>query len=118
MKLLLDGELWHEGKFLVVTVANGPMFGQGMPIAPGARFDDGEADVVWVDPVPPWQLPFRLPQLYRGTHLQTRFVRHARARTVGIEPLAPIPPLDADGEALPGQKATITVEHHALQVVY
>jgi diacylglycerol kinase (ATP) len=117
LRVFLDGNLWHEGEALVVTVANGPVFGQGMHIAPGARFDDGEADIVWVDPVPPWQLPFRLPQLYRGTHLKTRFVRTAKARTVRVEPLAPIPPLDADGEPVPGHSATITVEAHALQIV-
>ncbi len=117
-RLILDGKLWHEGKSLIVAVANGPMFGQGMHIAPGARFDDGEADVVWVDPVPPWQLPFRFPQLYRGTHLETRFVRSARARSVRIEPLGPIPPLDADGEPVPGQTATIAVEERALRVAY
>ena len=117
-RLILDGKVWHEGKSLIVAVANGPMFGQGMHIAPGARLDAGEADIVWVDPVSPWKLPFRRPQLYRGTHLETRFVRSAKARSVRIEPLEPIPPLDADGEPVPGQTATIAVEQRALRVVY
>lgn len=114
-RITVDGELWHEGPLLLLAVANGRTFGNGMRIAPAASPHDGHADVVLVRPVPTTQLPFRLPQIYLGTHLKTRFVRHGPARCVRLEPLAPIPPLDLDGETLPPGAATIAVERGVLR---
>ncbi len=113
----VDGEVWHEDALLLVAVANGPTFGKGMRVAPGARPDDGEADVVLVRPVPRWQLPLRLPQIYRGTHLRTRFVRVGRALSVRLEPAPTMPPFDLDGETFPAAPATISVVPGALKVV-
>jgi diacylglycerol kinase (ATP) len=114
-RVTVDGERWHEGPMLLLAVANGRTFGNGMRIAPHASPHDGLADVVLVGPVPRSQLPFRLPQIYLGTHLHTRFVRFGNARLVRLEPLAPLPPLDLDGETMPAGPATISVEAGALR---
>jgi diacylglycerol kinase (ATP) len=106
-RVIVDGELWHEGELLLVAVANGMSFGRGMKIAPRARVDDGEADVVLIRPVATWQLMFRLPQIYLGTHLDSPLVRWGRCRTVRLEPLGEIPPFDLDGEVFPSAAAEI-----------
>lgn len=116
-RVIVDGELWHEGGLLLVAVANGTSFGRGMKIAPHARVDDGEADVVLIRPVATWQLMFRLPQIYLGTHLDSSLVRWGRGRTVRLEPLSEIPPFDLDGEVFPSAAAEITVLPAALNVV-
>ncbi len=117
-RVFVDGALWHEEKVLLVAVANGETFGNGMRIAPGARPDDGEIDVVLIGPVPRWQLPFRLPQIYFGTHLGTRYVRAGRAHRVRLEPLTPLPPFDLDGEVFDSAPCDITVLPGALRFLF
>lgn len=117
-RVLVDGALWHEEKILLVAVANGETFGNGMRIAPGARLDDAEADVVLIGAVPRWQLPFRLPQIYFGTHLHTRYVRAGRGQRVRLEPLAPLPPFDLDGEVFDSAPCDITVLPGALRFLF
>lgn len=114
-RVVVDGEPWHEGGVLLVAVANGTSFGRGMKIAPRASIDDGEADVVLIPPVAKWQLLFRLPQIYLGTHLNSSLVRWGRCRTVRIEPLGDFPPFDLDGEVFPPAAAEITLLPKALR---
>jgi diacylglycerol kinase family enzyme len=55
--------------------------------------------------------------VYLGRHLHARPVRHARAREVRLEPLAPLPPLDVDGETYPSVgPLTFTVAAGALRI--
>jgi diacylglycerol kinase (ATP) len=115
-RVTVDGAVWHEGEILVVAIANGPTFGNGMRVAPSARPDDGAADVVLVGPIPRWQLPLRLPQIYLGTHVHSRYVRTARAQQVRLEPLGLFPPFDVDGETFAAGAATVTVVPGALLI--
>jgi diacylglycerol kinase (ATP) len=116
-RVIVDGELWHEDGILLVAVANGTSFGRGMKIAPRARVDDGEADVVLIRPVAAWQLMFRLPQIYLGSHLDSSLVSWGRCRTVRLEPLGEAPPFDLDGEVFPSAAAEITVLPGALRLL-
>ncbi len=111
-----DGESWYEGPLFLLAVANGTTFGKGMRIAPAARPDDGLFDVVLVGNVAGFELLRRLPQVYLGRHLRARPVRHRRARTVRLEPLAPLPPFDVDGETYRSGPAVFTVLPGALKV--
>jgi diacylglycerol kinase (ATP) len=113
----VDGRPWYEGEVLVLAIANGPVFGHGMRIAPDARLDDGEADVVVIRPVPRWQVPLRLPQLYSGGHLRSRYSRTVRARRVRIEPRGPVPPFDTDGEVFEAAPCELVVVPGALRIL-
>jgi len=115
--VIVDGSPWYEGDILVLAVANGPSFGHGMRIAPDARLDDGEADVVAIRPVPRWQVPLRLPQIYSGTHLGSRYSRAIRARSVRIEPRGPVPPFDLDGEVFEFAPSNLVLIPGALRVL-
>lgn len=116
MRIEVDGERWHEGPTLLATVANGTTFGKGMRIAPGARVDDGLFDVIVVGDVRGAELLRRLPQVYLGTHLSARPVKARCGRLVRLEPLAPLPLFDVDGETYPSGAATFEVLPGALQV--
>ena len=116
-RVRLDGEPWYEGGVLLLAIGNGTSFGRGMQVAPQARLDDGEMDVVLVLPAPRWRLAFRLGRLFRGTHLDTEFVRWRRARTLELEPLAPLPPFDLDGEVFASGPARIRVLPGALRML-
>ncbi len=112
----LDDQRWFEGPLLILAVANGSTFGKGMRVAPHACLDDGEFDVVAVGEVPGWELALRLPQVYLGRHLRARPVRHARARKVSLEPIDPLPPLEADGETYAPGPVTFTIVPGALRI--
>ncbi len=113
----VDGEPWHEGPLLLLAVANSPTFGNGMRVAPGARLDDGEADLVLIGEVPRWQLPLRLPGIYLGTHVRSSHCRTRRCRAVRLEPSPGFPPFDLDGELFPAAPATIRLLPRALRLL-
>lgn len=115
VRVTLADETWYEGPVLLLAVANGPTFGRGMRIAPEARLDDGSLDLVLVPSVPFWELPWRLAQLYRGTHLGSRRVLYRRARKVRIVPLEePFPSFDLDGDVGRAEPVTISILPGAL----
>jgi diacylglycerol kinase family enzyme len=51
---------------LLVTFANGPQYGGGAVIAPGARLDDGVLDVVLIEDEPRLRLLLQAPRLFLG----------------------------------------------------
>jgi len=116
-RVRVDGQAFFEGEILLLAAANGTCFGRGMQVAPRARIDDGEMDVVLVRAVARWQLLFRLGRLYRGTHLESEFVVWRRGRLLEIEALAPLPPFDLDGEVFPSASASIRVVPGALRLL-
>ena len=109
VRLCADGELVHDGPLILAACANGRYFGGGMKIAPAARVDDGELDLVVVGQVSKARLIAQLPLLYRGTHIGHPEVSVQRAKKIEAE----APPgqvwLDVDGEALGTLPATIEV---------
>lgn len=87
----------------LVAVANSPMFGGGLRVAPDARLDDGELDLVTAGPLRRPQAVGLFPRLYRGTHVSHPAVSITRATSVTVEPadLGRTPPVAmADGEEI------------------
>jgi len=108
-EVVLDGEVWTMAAMLV-AVGNGPAYGGGMRICPGARIDDGLLDVTLVLPLSTTRFLRLFPSVYRGEHVQSASVRTARARSVtlrapGMTAYAdgePVGPLPVTVEAVPG----------------
>ena len=81
-----------SGEVALVAVANGPCFGGGMQIAPGAALDDGLLDVCIVGAMSRGRLLWEFPKVFWGGHvhhpgahlLQGRAVRIATARPEDI----------------------------------
>jgi diacylglycerol kinase (ATP) len=116
VRVAADGAAFYEGPLFVMAVANGVAFGKGMRIAPQASIDDGLFDLVVVGEVAGLELLRRLPQVYLGKHLRARPVRHTRAREVVLEPLAPLPVFDVDGETYRSGRARFCLLPGALCV--
>jgi len=102
-KLTLDDAVW-ESAGTVVAIANSPVFGGGIKIAPDAAMDDGLLDVVVAGPFTKLGVVKIFPGMYAGRHLRHPAVQVFRSRTVLIEPdirLGGMPPAAfADGERL------------------
>jgi len=116
-RIAVDGEPWFEGPIFLLAVANGSTFGRGMRIAPRAVVDDGLAEIVVIPAIGMLRVLTRLPQVYRGTHLNSHHVRYRRGRHVRLEPLGPLPPFDLDGETFPAAAAEWTVVPRALTIL-
>lgn len=93
----------HDGTALsrpliLASVANGGRTGGGFMMAPDARLDDGQLDLV-CGHTPNMAVTFwLLPHVIRGTHLaQTRYVSAARTPTLELEAPGGVP-VHLDGE--------------------
>jgi YegS/Rv2252/BmrU family lipid kinase len=101
---------------LIVVVANSVQYGNGARIAPGARVDDGELDLVIVEERSRLATVCRTPHLFRGTlagvtGCSIRRIRHAR-----IESGVPMT-FHVDGEPVEdGTHLTARVHPGALKI--
>jgi diacylglycerol kinase (ATP) len=112
--LTLDGERLDR-TVMLVALGNGPSYGGGMRMCPGARLDDGLLDVVVVNTLARRRLVALFPKLFKGAHVTDRAVEVFRAAEVVLDgpPLA----VYADGEAFGTLPLTCRVVPGAMQVL-
>ena len=103
----IDDEQVIDRDLLICSVANGRIFGGGIPICPEAEIDDGLLDVVLVAHRPRWQIPFYLPLLMMGRITRCKITTHIRCRKVDI--ISKGMRLNADGEVAPADEGHFAV---------
>ncbi|MGH2952618.1 MAG: diacylglycerol/lipid kinase family protein [Solirubrobacterales bacterium] len=111
----LDGER-REFTGYSVAAANSAAFGGGMFLAPDAKLDDGQLDVVTVSDVSKLRYLRGLPQVFDGSHVDNDEVDIVRAREVAIEADRPFA-VYADGDHLADLPATVRLLPRALRVI-
>ncbi|MHB1835240.1 MAG: diacylglycerol/lipid kinase family protein, partial [Solirubrobacteraceae bacterium] len=99
-----------------VAVANTRCYGGGMVIAPAARPDDGELDVIVVLHTPKVRFLWLLPRVFRGAHVGLDIVRVMRGSSVEIAASRPLT-LYADGDPIAELPATVTVLPAAVRAI-
>jgi YegS/Rv2252/BmrU family lipid kinase len=99
-----------------VSVANSQAYGGGMFIAPGAKLDDGEFDIVCVGEVGKLRFVSNLPKVFKGTHVEKDEVRVFRAPRLELSASRPFP-VYADGEHLTDLPASLRILPRALSVL-
>ena len=90
-----------ETRAVLVTLANSAQFGNGALIAPGARVDDGELDLVVVEERSRLRTICSVPHLFTGTANKIAGCRITRVREATIETSAPMI-FHVDGEPIQG----------------
>ncbi|MEP6919800.1 MAG: diacylglycerol kinase family protein [bacterium] len=116
----LDDEVEHHLTVANLCIANARYFGGGMKIAPDAKLDDGEFDVISVGDIGALKILTSAPRLYLGSHLSMKDVGHARAAKVVARPVKDDEAvmIEVDGE-LPGVlPATFQILPRALRVCF
>ncbi|MXZ69955.1 MAG: diacylglycerol kinase family lipid kinase [Acidobacteria bacterium] len=106
-----------EAAAYLLAIANGPTYGAGMMIAPGARADDGLLDLVIVpERSLPWLL-WHLPYLFAGRADRVPGVRHLPESSIEIEADRPLV-FHVDGEvyAARGGGLRVSVNRSSLRV--
>jgi YegS/Rv2252/BmrU family lipid kinase len=99
-----------------VAAANSRAYGGGMLLAPDARFDDGELDVVLVAPTSRRQFVRGLPMVFKGTHVDLPSVTVLRGREVRITADRPFD-VYADGDRIGELPVTIRAIPGAVRVL-
>ena len=112
MHIEIGDDVVMDGKYLVCAIGNGRFIGGGIPITPGADLTDGVFDVMVVDAVPRWVIPFYLPSLMMGTLYKKKPAHCFRASRVKLACKGMR--LNMDGEIFPMEDAVIRCEEDAL----
>ena len=90
----------YTGRLTLANISNGDWIGGMFQIAPMARNDDGELDLVYAMPVSNWRIMKLLPKLLQGKHMDQPEVVHAAIKRCEIVATAPVPS-HLDGEVQP-----------------
>lgn len=101
-----------DGKYLVCAIGNGRFIGGGIPITPGAELTDGVFDVLVVNAVPRYVIPFYLPSMMLGTLPQKKVAQLYRAKSVRIRSKGMR--VNMDGEVAPMDEACFVCEENQL----
>ena len=114
-EITLDGE---PLKFTGYTVAcaNSKAYGGGMYIAPDADLEDGLLDVVLIGHVGKFRFLTRLPQIFKGRHVENVEVDVRRAREVTITASRPFTAY-ADGDPIGDLPLTVRAVPRAIRVL-
>jgi YegS/Rv2252/BmrU family lipid kinase len=99
-----------------VAAANNKAYGGGMLLAPDARVDDGELDVVLVSPPSKVEFVRRLPMVFKGTHTELESITVLRGREVTVSADRPFT-VYADGDPIGELPVTIKAVPGAIKVL-
>ena len=116
MKVSLNGSAVTPKPTILAAVANAPVFGGGMRIAPHAKLDDGKLDVCTVHAMARAKLFCLFPMVYFGRHLGFEEVEYTQTETVRIETEHPFD-VYADGEYICNTPVSFRVAPGALKVL-
>ncbi len=85
-RVQIEGETTEHRAFLL-SIANGPQWGNGARIAPGARLDDGLLDIVVAEVPSALAAVLQIPRLFTGTIDKAAgvFTRRAPSLTIAVE---------------------------------
>ena len=106
----------HRFTGFSIAAANSRAYGGGMFLAPEARLDDGQLDIVVSERVSKARFLANLPRVFKGTHVELPECHVFRARTVRISADRPFA-LYADGDPIGDLPAVVQAVPGALQVL-
>jgi diacylglycerol kinase (ATP) len=101
---------------LLVSVLNTASFGAGVRLAPNARIDDGQLDLVVLEDLSFWQVLQLLPMLLLNGDVHTKRIQRRRVRWVRIETAHPCA-FHGDGEIFGMTPVEIEVVPQAIRVL-
>lgn len=110
----IDG-VRHATRAMLVAVGNGPSYGGGMQVLPGARFDDGLLDVLILHQISTLEFLKVFPKVFKGAHVTHPAVEIIQGRSVTLEAEGIV--AYADGERFAPLPITVEVVPGAVTVL-
>ena len=114
MHIEIDDDTVLDGEYMICAIANGKFVGGGIPIAPIADVADGKFDIIVVDAVPRWKIPYYLVGLMSGKLLKYRVAHHYEAAKCVVASKGMR--LNMDGEIFSTERAEAICRQDALTV--
>ena len=115
LRAKMDSVSWG-GEALFAAVANAPAYGSGVRIAPDARMDDGQLEVVLVGPLAWTRLFEAIPIVLRSGKLDWEEIQRFRCRRAVFQANRPAR-VHGDGEILGEAPAEFEVEPGAIRIM-
>jgi YegS/Rv2252/BmrU family lipid kinase len=114
----LDEEPERRLRVAEFCVANARYYGGAMKIAPDAKLDDGQFDIITIGDASAFRILANSPRLYFGAHLRMHEVTHALAKQVVARPVKKDEEVrvELDGEIVGRLPATFQILPLAIRV--
>jgi YegS/Rv2252/BmrU family lipid kinase len=116
VSLSFDGAEAARVTTLIMAATNGPTYGGGFFICPGAVPDDGLFEVCMIDPLSLPEALVRLPFVIAGKHTKMKVVHMSRHTSIVIESDGPMP-AQIDGEVLLESRYEISMLPRAITCI-
>lgn len=118
-RVICDGQLVFDGKYLSMAFGIGKYSGGGMRQTPLAVMDDGLLDVVIIPDISMWTIARKAPRLFTGTFHKVDVLTQERCREVQVIPYGPADaePVEVDGEIVGRAPVRMTVLPDQLNIV-
>ncbi|HEX9653220.1 MAG TPA: hypothetical protein VGA99_05875, partial [bacterium] len=117
IRITVDDSFEAEGSMTAVVVANGQFFGGGMWIAPRARLDDGQFEVVIIGDITRTEFIANVHKIYNGTLDSHPKVRYMQGRKILLHSDSRVG-VEADGEQAGILPATFEILPGKLNVLF
>ncbi len=108
VELTVDG-VTTESRPLMIVACNGPREGGGFMLAPGARWDDGQLDLVITEELSRLGMLALVPRFMNGTHISHPKVSVRPARQIKVRSGDPLY-IHVDGEILADLSHEVEIE--------
>lgn len=113
LRVVYDDGFVHDGKLLLIAVANGCFCGGGIKGIPRAKADDGKIDVSLIKNVPRHTFVRLFPKYMQGTHLNepalADVLRYSKERTLTISSNNDSMKVSIDGEIFTAETLKFTI---------
>ena len=121
LRIELDGEVHHDGKLLLTSVANGSYCGGGIKSNPLADITDGLININIIKNVSRLRFLTLLPYYMKGTVLEKkgvhRFIASENCKSIRISPKGGKMRLCVDGEITDADETVFEIIHNAFTFV-
>jgi YegS/Rv2252/BmrU family lipid kinase len=111
-----DGAAPQSAQTLIIAITNGPTYGGGFRITPGADPADGLFDICMIDPLGLGGALRRLPFVIVGKHTKMPVVHMSRHTSATITSEVPLP-AQLDGEVLLENSYAISMSAAAIECI-
>ena len=121
LKIELDGEIVHNGKILLTSIANGCYCGGGIKSNSLASVSDGFININIIKNLSRTRFLTLLPSYMKGTVLERRgvekYVSSPKCKTITVTPNNGDIRISVDGEIISAQKTDFEIVHNAFNFV-
>ena len=115
MRITIDNQI-IEKNILMVAVCNGQYIGGGMKICPEAKVNDRLLEICLIEKVSPFKIIKEINKIYSGKLNEIDEVHYFRGENIKIESLENFALINADGNIIGTDPASISLHENQIEV--